>query len=365
MKSDLGFPLIRKSFLAWNLEDFWNKLPWFTASVNQDKYSDYGSLEDWIVWLDWFHDFVICVSWIASFLSILSFTFEHLWEKQNNGLMKVKFWKKMEDESFINYRFSFSPVIIKWLKSGSILHLEKFWAEKVSSPRLVDNVSCESEMTQKWENRRWYEKRWLKTRRSHTEEKESFTFCHFLIIAHHKLSMRKEYLLIISSICLFQTPKVPEDKGLYWCNRWFGSSNTWQVTGQKSLTFSESHKKGKTFDDEESHSPQLILTLSPSFFFRLSLLSSSYVLARCLRDQLRIVIGYNDLSNLTKVKQKRLSEKTNRLKLDPGVDEEKSKGSIIGLKGIFLIHINSENRFSSLSFLHFVSNLLTLVSVSE
>ena len=91
-------------------ERFLKQITWFTASVIQDKYSDYGfgSLEDWIVWLDWFHDFVICVSWIASFLSILSFTFEHLWDKQNNGLMRVKFWKETEDESFINYRFSFT-----------------------------------------------------------------------------------------------------------------------------------------------------------------------------------------------------------------------------------------------------------------
>lgn len=74
-----------------------------------------------------------------------------------------KILEKTEDESFINYRFSFSPVIIKWLKSGSILHLERFWVEKVSSLRLVDNVSCESEMTQKWENRRC-ERRGLKTR---------------------------------------------------------------------------------------------------------------------------------------------------------------------------------------------------------
>lgn len=47
-------------------------------------------------------------------------------------------------------------------------------------------------------------------------------------------------------------------------------------------------------------------TLHPFSFLSafLSLLSSSSVLARCLRDQLRINIGYNDLSNLTKVKQK-------------------------------------------------------------
>lgn len=106
---------------------------------------------------------------------------------------------------------------------------------------------------------------WIEDKSHHTEEKVFY----FLSLSHHRSSqiVNEEG---ISSICLFQTPKVPEDKGLYWCNSWFGSSNTRQVTGQKSLTltFSESHKKGRHLMKKKvillnSSS----LSLHPSFFF--------------------------------------------------------------------------------------------------
>ena len=155
-------------------------------------------------------------------------------------------------------------------------------------------------MTQKWENRR-YERRWLKTRLITQKKKESFTFCHFLIIAHHKLSMRKEYLQSVS----FRLRKFQRTKDYIGVivDSVHQTLDKWQDKNHSHSLFLNRTKKGRHLMKKK-----VILLNSSSLslhpFSFLSLLSSSSVLARCLRDQLRIVIGYNDLSNLTKVKQK-------------------------------------------------------------